>query len=167
MFNFCYERLRAHSALAELGSFAHAGLHVAERLIGRATCRDDTCSAITPYPIDSPVRAEPRGPCRPSAYESVSSEARLRISRGRITSNKLAARLGSMRQPACRVLPSLGDQAYCCMNAAWKALMRAMTVSMSLSGGRNVVRKCHVSFFCPKPEPGTTTIPVASSNASA
>ena len=35
------------------------------------------------------------------------------------------------------------------------------------SGGRNVVRKCHVPSFCPKPEPGTITIPVSSSVASA
>ena len=32
-------------------------------------------------------------------------------------------------------------------------------------GGRNVVRKCSVPGICPKPEPGTTHIPVSSSNA--
>ena len=58
-------------------------------------------------------------------------------------------------------------QLYLAMKSAWKVAIWAMTVSMSPSGGRKVVRKCHVSFFCRKPEPGTTTMPVVSRSARA
>ena len=57
--------------------------------------------------------------------------------------------------------------AYLPMKSAWKAVIRSTTSVISDSGGRKVVRKCHVPSFCPKPLPGTTTIPVASSSARA
>eukprot|EP01139_Manchomonas_bermudensis_P001270 Amastigsp_a1627_136.p3 type:complete len:106 gc:universal Amastigsp_a1627_136:1586-1269(-) len=48
------------------------------------------------------------------------------------------------------------------MKSAWKAAMRSTTDSIFDSGGRNVVRKCHVPSAWPKPEPGTTQTPVFS-----
>ena len=57
--------------------------------------------------------------------------------------------------------------AYLAMNALWNLPIRSTTASISSSGGRNVVRKCHVPATWPKPEPGTTTMPVSSRSASA
>jgi len=56
---------------------------------------------------------------------------------------------------------------YLAKKSLWKAAIRATTASISSSGGKKVVRKCHVPSFWPNPDPGTTTIPVSSSNASA
>ena len=46
------------------------------------------------------------------------------------------------------------------MKAEWKVSTRFMTPESFSSGGRKVVRKCHVPSFCPNPLPGTTTFAV-------
>ena len=51
------------------------------------------------------------------------------------------------------------------VNAAWNSPSFRTTVSISSSGGRMVVRKCQVPGSCPKPEPGTTQMPVSSRSA--
>ena len=53
---------------------------------------------------------------------------------------------------------------YACLarNSPWNFAIRSPTRSIWSSGGRKVVRKCHVPAFWPKPEPGTTTMPVFS-----
>ena len=51
------------------------------------------------------------------------------------------------------------------MKLSWKPARRSVTASIWSSCGRKVVRKCHVPSSCPKPEPGTTQIPVASSSS--
>ena len=52
------------------------------------------------------------------------------------------------------------------MNACWKPSIRSITLSISLSCGRIVVRTWYVPSFCWNPLPGTVTIPVCSSISS-
>ena len=66
-----------------------------------------------------------------------------------------------------KVIPPRLSHEYFAMNPLWNSPIRVITPSISFSGGRKVVRKCHVPCFWPKPEPGTTTIPVASRSARA
>ena len=47
-------------------------------------------------------------------------------------------------------------------NSPWNFAIRSPTRPIWSSGGRKVVWKCHVPAFWPKPEPGTTTMPVFS-----
>ena len=49
---------------------------------------------------------------------------------------------------------------YLSINSWWNLMMLP---THSVPGARNVVRKCSVPSFCPKPEPGTTHTPVLSS----
>lgn len=49
---------------------------------------------------------------------------------------------------------------YLSINSLWNLVILP---THSVPGAKNVVRKCKVPSFCPKPAPGTMQIPVASS----
>jgi len=119
----------------------------------RAACGTRTRNAMTPPPPSTPYRCVVWAGFTSGCFHQPAFQRSL------IASTYTRERAAAALRPH--------DHAYLAMKSLWNVAIRPATASISSSGGKNVVRKCHVSFFWPNPEPGTTTMPVASSRASA